>query len=93
MKTVEVIYIESGTFVGGEEDVYLAKIGYDEACYVVKKKPFNEAKKRLKKRLKNAEGNLRIIGDKVREMHEALEDGNYNKLEAIMQQVIGFYEE
>lgn len=40
MKTVEVEYIESGTFQGGEEDVFTAGIKYDESCIVVRKKDF-----------------------------------------------------
>jgi len=37
IKSVEVEYIESGTFQGGEEDVFKAKIEYGETCYVVSK--------------------------------------------------------
>lgn len=40
MKTVQVQYIESGTFQGGEENVFNARIEYDEDCIVVKKGDF-----------------------------------------------------
>lgn len=35
---VEVDYIESGTFQGGEEDVSTAGIQYDETCYVLRER-------------------------------------------------------
>jgi len=56
MKTVEVEYIESGTFQGGEEDVSRAKIEYGETCFVVRKKDLDEWKK--------AEASLRRIAKK-----------------------------
>lgn len=37
---VEVEYIESGSFQGSEEEVYLAGIKYGEICVVLKKKDF-----------------------------------------------------
>jgi hypothetical protein len=42
MKHVEVEYIESGTFVGGEGDVFDAEIKYGEECVVLKKKDFEK---------------------------------------------------
>lgn len=47
MKTVEVEYIESGTFQGGEEDVFTAGIKYDETCIVLKKKDFTAMKSEI----------------------------------------------
>jgi hypothetical protein len=41
-KTVEVTYLESGSFQGGEEDVYNAGIKLDEECVVMSKKTFAE---------------------------------------------------
>lgn len=41
MKHVDVEYIESGTFVGGEEDTYEAGIKHGEACVVVTKEDFD----------------------------------------------------
>lgn len=42
MKTVEVQYIESGTFVGGEEDTSNADIERGEDCLVIKKESLSE---------------------------------------------------
>lgn len=39
-KPIEVEYIESGTFQGGEEDVFTAGIKYGETCVVLTKKDF-----------------------------------------------------
>lgn len=36
-KPVEVQYIESGSFQGGEEDVFTSGIEYDKTCYVIRK--------------------------------------------------------
>lgn len=41
MKHAEVEYIESGTFQGGEEDVFTAGIKYGEKCVVLTKKNFD----------------------------------------------------
>lgn len=40
IKHVPVEYIESGTFVGGEENTYDAKIKRGEICVVLKKSDF-----------------------------------------------------
>lgn len=44
MKTVEIEYIESGAFQGGEEDVSTAGIKYGEMCIVMSKKTFSGIK-------------------------------------------------
>lgn len=41
MKTVLVEYLESGTFIGGEEDSFTARIEPGEVCVVLKKKDFD----------------------------------------------------
>ncbi len=41
-KIVEVEYIESGTFQGGEEDVCTAGIERDETCIVMSKKEYEK---------------------------------------------------
>ena len=41
IKTVAVEYIESGTFVGGEEDCYKAKINSDGNYLVIKERDYN----------------------------------------------------
>lgn len=49
MKTkVEVEYLESGTFVGGEEDCFNAEISSGETCYVIKKAEYDRVHKELK---------------------------------------------
>jgi hypothetical protein len=44
IKSVEVEYIESGTFQGGEEDTSNAGIKYNETCYVVSKETLDYLK-------------------------------------------------
>lgn len=44
IKFVEVVYIESGTFQGGEEDTSTAGIKYNETCCVVSKKTLDYLK-------------------------------------------------
>lgn len=48
MKHVEVTYLESGTFQGGEEDVFKSGINYYEECVVLRKKDFAELRKKAK---------------------------------------------
>jgi len=48
IKSVEVEYIESGTFCGGEEDVFNAGVERGETCVVIKKGDFLNLKKALK---------------------------------------------
>lgn len=57
-KHVEVEYIESGTFQGGEEDVSKANIDYGEDCIVIKKVDFEK---------------LRDMSDAIAKAREALE--------------------
>jgi hypothetical protein len=45
LKSVEVEYIESGTFQGGEGDVYKAGIERDETCRVLSEVNFQHASK------------------------------------------------
>lgn len=49
MKHVQVEYIESGAFQGGEEDVFNADITYDEECIVLKKADFERVMRSLNK--------------------------------------------
>lgn len=49
IKSVEVEYLESGTFVGGEEDTSNAGIERDETCYVVSKDTFKFMEECVKK--------------------------------------------
>ncbi len=49
IKSVEVEYIQSGCFQGGEQDVSKAKIEYGETCYVVSKKTLDYLKDCAKK--------------------------------------------
>lgn len=44
LKTVEVEYIESGAFQGGEEATSKAKIEYGETCFVIKKEDLRKLK-------------------------------------------------
>lgn len=49
IKSVEVEYIQSGCFQGGEEDTSKAGIKYGETCYVVSKKTLDYLKDCAKK--------------------------------------------
>jgi hypothetical protein len=44
MKTVEVDYLEGGTFIGSEEEVFLAGIEYNETCILIKKSDWEKLK-------------------------------------------------
>ncbi len=47
MKVVAVEYVESGTFQGGEEDVFAAEIEYGETCAVMSQKSYDELRVEL----------------------------------------------
>ena len=69
MKTVKVTYLESGTFIGEEEDVYNAKIKFNEKCIVLREKDYLKLKnevENLKKELKSA----RLCGDVEAHCHD-----------------------
>lgn len=48
MKHIKVEYIESGTFVGGEEATYKARIKRGEICVVLKQSDFKKLLKAQK---------------------------------------------
>lgn len=65
MKIVHIIYIESGSFSGGEEAVFNAGIEYDEDCVAIKLAQFEE----IKNSFECAESMLRAILSRIDSGH------------------------
>lgn len=68
IKSVEVEYIDSGSFQGGEEDVFKADIGYDETCVVIKKRDFQNLKKALKLIQEDKTGDFEFVKHQIEKL-------------------------
>jgi hypothetical protein len=75
MKTVNVECIESGTFVGGEEETYDAGIEVGDVCVVMRKEDYKSLKttannyKKLKKILfEDESGDLEFVKSAARKL-------------------------
>jgi predicted GNAT family acetyltransferase len=73
-KVIQAEYIESGTFVAGEEDVYLAGIESGDECVVLKKADYDKLKKQ-KNQIKSA---LKILEDLRTTAHYIAKAGPLN---------------
>lgn len=68
IKKISVEYIESGTFVGGEEDCFLAGIKRGDDCFVISEKELIKIEHALKAIFEDESGDLEFVKYKIKEI-------------------------
>lgn len=68
IKKVSVEYIESGTFVGGEEDCFLSGIKRGDDCFVISHQELGKIQNAIDAVFKDESGDLEFVKYKIKEI-------------------------